>query len=174
MFAVIGLSATGQLGKAWNSLAAASSAPTAPPQAPAAPASPPAATTARRSASVQDRRWLLAIGQPLPGAGRSPRLQAFGYASGLVIRSYSPMPVQVTVSNGYGSKFSSFATLQNGHSVSQSLLTGKRYGYCFTQASGRGFQGARGCGTASWSEHVNGVEMPNGTPLTTSVDFKTW
>ena len=56
---------------------------------------------------------MLAIGQPLPGAGRSPQLQAFGYTSGIVIRSYSPMPVQVTVSNGYGSKFTSFATLQN-------------------------------------------------------------
>jgi hypothetical protein len=82
------------------------------------------------------------------------------------------MPVQVTVSNGYGSKFSSFATLQNGQSVPQILLTGKRYGYCFTQASGRGFRGARGCGTDSWSEYVNGVTMPNGTPLTKSVSFK--
>ena len=91
-----------------------------------------------------------------------------------MVHSYSPMAVQVTVSNGYGSKFSSFATLQNGQSVSQSLLTGKRYGYCFTQASGRGFRGARGCGTVSWSEYVNGVTMPNGTPLTTSVGFKTW
>ena len=116
---------------------------------------------------------MLAIGQPLPGPGRSPQLHAFGYTSGIVVRSYSPMPVQLTVSNGYGSKFSSFATLQNGQSVSQSLLTGKRYGYCFTQASGRGFEGARGCGTASWSEYVNGVKMPNASPLTTSVSFKT-
>ena len=114
------------------------------------------------------------MGQPLPGPGRSPQLQAFDYTSGVVIRSYSPMPVQVTVSNGYGSEFSSFATLQNGQSVSQSLLTGKRYGYCFTQAGGSGFQGARGCGTDSWSEYVNGVRMSKGSPLTTSVSFKTW
>jgi hypothetical protein len=91
-----------------------------------------------------------------------------------VIRSHSPMPVQVTVSNGYGSKFSSLATLRNGQSISHSLLTGKRYGYCFTQASDRGFQGTRGCGTDSWSVYVNGVKMPNGSPLTTSVSFKTW
>lgn len=84
------------------------------------------------------------------------------------------MPVQVTVSDGYGSEFSAFATLQNGQSVSQSLLTGERYGYCFTQASGRGFQGTRGCGANSWSEYVNGVETPNGSPLTTAVSFKTW
>jgi hypothetical protein len=84
------------------------------------------------------------------------------------------MPVQVAVSNGYGSTFSSFATLRNGQSVSQSLLTGKRYGYCFTQGSGGGFLGTRGCGTNTWSEYVNGVETPNGTPLTTSVSVKIW
>jgi hypothetical protein len=111
---------------------------------------------------------------PLPGAGSSPQLQAFGLKGGIVVHSYSPMPVVITFSPGYGSAFGPLGTLGNGQSISQTLVTGKRYGYCFAQASGGGFQGTRGCGTESWSETVNGVEMPSGSPITTSIGFTTW
>ena len=103
-----------------------------------------------------------------------PHLQAFGLKSGIVVRSYSPMPVVITFSDGYGSALAPLTTLAKDESTSQALVTGTRYGYCFTQAAGDGFRGTRGCGTESWHETLNGVRMPSGSPLTTSINFTTW
>ncbi|MGH2902794.1 MAG: hypothetical protein ACRDK7_04315 [Solirubrobacteraceae bacterium] len=110
----------------------------------------------------------------MPGSGRSPQLQAFGLKSGIVVRSYSPMPVEITLSDGYGSAFTTLASLSSGQSTSQALVTGKRYGYCFSQESGAGFLGTRGCGTESWTQTLNGVSTPSGTPLTTSISVGMW
>lgn len=84
------------------------------------------------------------------------------------------MPVEITLSNGYGSAFTPLATLHIGQSISQAITTGTRYGYCFTQEPGDGFVGTRGCGSESWTASVNGVTLPSGSPLAKSVSFGAW
>jgi hypothetical protein len=181
LVAVVGLSATGRLDTVWSRIVGSNSnqtAPAAPLQTPGTPGSSPAPSTPaapqRRQQEDEQRSSILATGEPVPGSGRSPELQAFGLKSGIVVRSYSPMPVEITLSDGYGSAFTPLATLSSGQSASQSLVTGTRYGYCFTQGSGDGFLATRGCGTESWTQTVNGVTVPSGSPLTTSISFGMW
>jgi hypothetical protein len=96
---------------------------------------------------------------------------AISAPDGITIDSESPMPVVVSVSNGYRARLRPWTTLARGQSQGQALVTGRSYGYCFEQAAGAGYGSTRGCGTLVMHTFVNGVQVPDGQTVAMSVTF---
>lgn len=116
----------------------------------------------------------LAVGTPLPGGGRPPDLVAttsWGIDSTVSIRSASPAPLSIYLSGGPGQPLKGWHTLYVGDSVSQSVITGHRYGYCFVQAAADGYAATRGCGSMSVHQTLNGVQLPDGAAGTALFTF---
>jgi hypothetical protein len=116
-------------------------------------------------------RKLLAIGTSLPGAGRPPQLLAFGQRGSVIVHSRSSMPMTVSVIDGYGSPIRYWQTLGPGQGHSTTLITGKAYGYCFSQKRGNGYAATRGCGTLVMHQYLNGVRLPDGAALPEDITF---
>jgi hypothetical protein len=115
---------------------------------------------------------LLAIGTSAPLEEASPQLIAFSAPSGITIRSHSTMPVTVAISNGYGAPLEPWQSFGPDQDSSQTLITGRSYGYCFSQPSGAGYAGARGCGTLVMHTYLNGIQVPDGSPVAINVGFR--
>ncbi len=81
------------------------------------------------------------------------------------------MPVSIDVSDGYGAPLRRWQTLAPGQSQAQTIVTGRSYGYCFTQAASAGYAQTRGCGTLVMHSFINGVEIPDDGAITTTVTF---
>jgi hypothetical protein len=84
----------------------------------------------------------------------------------VTVHTYSPTPVRISVSDGYGSPLRYWQTLGRGHQVSQTVITGRPYGYRFAQATGAGFVATRGCGAMTMHERINGSQAPDGLAVT--------
>jgi hypothetical protein len=113
----------------------------------------------------------LAIGGPPVPGGRSAGLVVTTSPDRITIHSGSPMPVIVSLSNGYGAPLRPWATLARGQAQGQTLVTGRSYGYCFEQAAGHGYGGTRGCGTLVMHRFVNGVQVPDGATVAMNTTF---
>lgn len=155
-------------------LAKTSSPPSVSWAGPASQQAPQAATTTPQGTTTAFG-GTLAIGTALPGTGRPPNLMAVtGHGpleSTVSIRSASPAPVSIYISNAPGEQIRAWRTLAFGQSVGQSVITGRRYGYCFAQAAADGYAATRGCGTMSVYQTLNGARLPNGAATTTLFSF---
>jgi hypothetical protein len=107
----------------------------------------------------------LAIGTSLPGTGQAPDLSALAGPEGVIVHTLSPMPLTVSVSTGYGNLIRRWQTLTPGQHHDATLVTGKSYGYCFSQSRGDGYAATRGCGTLVVHQDLNGVQVPDGGAL---------
>lgn len=113
----------------------------------------------------------LAIGTSLPGTGQAPGLSALTGPEGVIVHSRSPVPLAVSVSTGYGSVIRRWKTLTPGQRLDATLVTGKSYGYCFSQNRGDGYAATRGCGTLVVHQDLNGVQVPDGGALQEEIRF---
>lgn len=113
----------------------------------------------------------LASGVSMPGPGASAELVAFAHPGGVTVWTRSPMPLDIAVSAGYGQPVGRWTTLVRGKLAGTVLVTGRRYGYCFSQAAGGGYAAARGCGTLVVHQYLNGAQLPDGAGITTLFDY---
>lgn len=89
----------------------------------------------------------------------------------ITIHSESPLPVNVSLSNGDRAPLRPWTTLVRGQAEPQTLVTGRSYGYCFEQEAGAGYSGSRGCGTLVMHSFVNDIRIPSRAPVRISVTF---
>ena len=108
----------------------------------------------------------LAIGSSFPGHGRSADLIVTTYSNDALARSRSPMPLVIPYASRYGRALQALTVLRRATAASRPLVTGKRYGFCFSQAAGDGYTATRGCGTLVVHQRFNGVQLPDGPVLT--------
>jgi hypothetical protein len=107
----------------------------------------------------------LAIGSSFPGHGRPAELIVTTYSNDALARSRSPMPLVISYASRYGRPLQPWTALKRGAAASRPLVTGKRYGFCFSQAAGDGYTATRGCGTLVVHQRFNGVQLPDGPVL---------
>jgi hypothetical protein len=111
---------------------------------------------------------LLAIGTSIPRTGQSPALVAETTSADVILRSASPAPVRVWVSDGYRTPLRYWRSLGRGQAAAEGIVSGRHYGYCFEQAAADGYAATRGCGTLVEHETLNGVRLPGGAAETTT------
>ena len=80
------------------------------------------------------------------------------------------MPVSVSVNN-YGESLRHWTTFSPGQVQSMTMVTGKRYGFCFSQPSGEHYRNVSGCGALTMYQYVNGVRAPNGATVAEQFSF---
>jgi hypothetical protein len=118
---------------------------------------------------------VLAVGTSMPGTGKAPRLEALdsGGPDGVLvtIKSSSPAPVSIAVSAGPGEPVRPWRSLTAGESDGESVVIGRRYGYCFTQAAAAAYAASRGCGILITHQTLDGVRVPDGGAATTTFAF---
>lgn len=116
-----------------------------------------------------------AVGTSLPADGRPPHLTATARggpnAVAVTVRSSSPALVAIYVSPRPGQRVKLWRRLRAGEPMAQAVITGRRYGYCFEQASTSGYAATRACGTLITHQSLNGVRLPNGAPAVTEFTF---
>jgi hypothetical protein len=114
---------------------------------------------------------LLASGTSTPGLGATTQLLAFAHPGGVTVWTRSPTPLTIAVSTSYGQPVRVWKTLVRGELVGTVLVTGRRYGYCFSQPVGGGYAPTRGCGTLVEHEYLNGAQLPDGAGINTLFDY---
>jgi hypothetical protein len=87
------------------------------------------------------------------------------------IRSRSPLPVVISANSGYRQSLRRWTALPLGGTAVRIVATGRRYGYCFSQAGGDGYAATRGCGTLVMHEYLNGTALPDGTAIADTFQF---
>jgi hypothetical protein len=117
------------------------------------------------------RPGLLAVGTSAQSVGRASGLVAFLAAGRVVIRSRSSAPMTVSVRDGYGHPLMYWTRLTRGQGATQSLVSGRAYGFCFSQRSGGGYAASRGCGRIVVHRYFNGVRLPDGGAVKTGFRF---
>jgi hypothetical protein len=105
------------------------------------------------------------------GAGRAPDLVVLGHGGSVDIVSDSPATVHVTVSDRYGHPLRPWTDFAPGHSVETGLVTGRRYGYCYSQRAASGYAATRACGSLTMHEYVNGARVPDGGTVQVTFTF---
>jgi hypothetical protein len=128
-------------------------------------------TTTRPRTRSGAAHHLFLRGTSLPGPGRTPRLLVFSDSGHLTVRSMSPMPVVVSVSDGYAHPMRYLMTLLRGQDRAQTVVTGRWYGYCFSQGAGAGYAATRGCASMNLHEYLNGARLPDGAAATRNFGF---
>ncbi len=107
----------------------------------------------------------------MPNAGAAPRLAAYAQGTQITIKSRSPSPVSISISDGYGTPFRYWRSLKPGDLLSATVITKRSYGYCFAQAADAGYAATRACGRLITWSYLNGVETPGGEPIAETVAF---
>lgn len=120
---------------------------------------------------IVHRPGLLAVGTSLTASGRPSELAAFLSRGRVVIRSQSSLPIIVTVSAGAGHAPRYWTRLARGNGRAQLLISGRSYGYCFSQPAGDGYAASRGCGHLVVHRSLNGERLPDGGAVKTSFRF---
>ena len=118
---------------------------------------------------IVHRPGLLAVGTAPSSAGRAPDLVAYLSDGRIVIRSRSPLPVTVSVSDRHRQAVDYWTLQRRGQSRTQALISGRSYGYCFSQPSGQGYAATRGCGRLVVHRYLNGVRLPDGGAVETGL-----
>jgi hypothetical protein len=114
---------------------------------------------------------LLAVGVSLPGTGLAPGLRVTTQSSAVIIQTRSPMLVLITSDSRYGQPLRKWTELARGDKASRIVITGARYGYCFSQARGDGYAATRACGTLTMHQTLMGARLPDGPPATSVFYF---
>jgi hypothetical protein len=76
------------------------------------------------------------------------------------------MPLVISYAGRYGRPLDAWTVLKRGDAASRPMVTGQRYGFCFSQAAGDGYTATRGCGTLVMHRRFNGVQLPHRPVLT--------
>jgi hypothetical protein len=113
----------------------------------------------------------LATASPTSGAGLAPDLVVLGHGGSVDIVSHSPATVHVTVSDHYGHPLRPWTDFAPGHSVVAGLVTGREYGYCYSQAAADGYATAQACGSLTMHQYINGAKAPDGGTVQVTFTF---
>jgi hypothetical protein len=113
--------------------------------------------------------FTLARGVAMPGSGHSPVLVAIATSGRIEVHSRSRAPVNISISDGYGRPMRHLATLRSGQALAQTIVTGRRYGFCFSQAAAAGFRATRACGGMVTHSYLNGAKLPDGAATSTII-----
>lgn len=76
------------------------------------------------------------------------------------------MPVEISFDSRHGQKLHEWTALQFGGSATQIIVTGRWYGYCFSQAAGDRYAATRGCAALILHMTLNGARLPDGDAAT--------
>lgn len=121
-------------------------------------------------AAAQPTRTL-ATASPTSGAGRAPDLVVLGHGGSVDIVSDSPATVHVAVSDRYGHPLRLWTDLAPGHSVETGLVTGRKYGYCYSQPAANGYTATQACGSLTMHQYINGARAPDGGTVQVTFTF---
>jgi hypothetical protein len=124
-----------------------------------------------RPVAAPQRARTLATASRTSGAGRAPDLVVLGHGGSINIVSASPAIVRVAVSDRYGHPLRPWTSLAPGHSVETGLVTGRKYGYCYSQLDDSGYAATQACGNLTMHQYINGARAPDGGTVQVTFTF---
>jgi hypothetical protein len=113
----------------------------------------------------------LAMASPTSGAGRAADLVVLGRGGSIDIVSHSPTIVHVALSDRYGHPLRPWTEFAPGHSVETELVTGRQYGYCYSQPAADGYAATQACGNLTMHQYINGARAPDGGTVQVTFTF---
>jgi hypothetical protein len=76
------------------------------------------------------------------------------------------MRVEIAFDSRHGQRLHEWAILPFGGRATQIIVTGRWYGYCFSQAAGDTHAATRGCAALILHMTLNGARLPDGAAAT--------